>query len=141
MQKSQKIVDRALDLHLGENKRKSALKWSCFNIILLSILTFDLSATNYDNDLMIFVEIAACVVIIISLFKNSLVYLYYTFFVEQIPCENEDQKILLNLSNSNSTLMKPKTTIETMRKQDADETVWGSVKNLSWQSWGDSKLF
>lgn len=140
MQKSHLLVDKALDLHLGEQKRKSAIRWSAFNIILLSILTFDIHTTAMYYDLVFYyIEIIACTILTVSLIKNILTYFYYTFFVDQVVCDNEDQRILLNLSASNS-ILKTKSTLETtIKKQDTDETVWGSVKNLSWQSWGDCK--
>lgn len=142
MQKSHKIVDRALDLHLGEQKRKSAIRWSALNVILLSILTFDIYSTALYYDLLFYyIEMIACIILSISLIKNILTYLYYTFFVDQVVCENEDQRILLNLSSSNSMVKTTKSTLETVKKQDTNDTVWGSVKNLSWQSWGDRKCY
>lgn len=138
MNKSNKIIDKALDLQMGEKKRKSAIKWTTFNVILLSILTFDIYKTAKHYDLLFYyIEFAACIILTISLLKNSLTFLYYTFFVEQIVCDNEDQRLLLNLNTSNSTLIKAKSTIEAVKKQDTEDNLWGNVKNLSWQSWGD----
>jgi hypothetical protein len=129
------------DLHLGERKRKLALKWTCFNICMLAILIFDIYKTYQDYDLIFFyLESAACFVLMLSLLKNLITLIYYTFFIDLVVCENEDQRILLNLSSSNS-LIKSKSQVAAVKKQDTDETIYGSVKSLSWQSWGDCKLF
>lgn len=143
MHRSRSIIDKASELQLGELKRKSALKWSAFNVCILAILAFDIYKTSKHYDLIFYyVEMAACIVLILSLLKNVLTYIYYTFFTHAITCENEDQRLLLNLNTSNS-IVKAKTDIATIKKQDTEgsETIWGSVRNLSWQSWGDCELF
>jgi hypothetical protein len=143
MHRSRVLVDKASELHLGEIKRKSAIRWSAFNVCILAILAFDIYTTSKHYDLIFYyIELAACFILILSFLKNILTFVYYTFFTHAITCENEDQRLLLNLSSSNS-IVKSKTDVETIKKQDteAGETIWGSVRNLSWQSWGDCKSF
>lgn len=143
MHRSRALIDKASELHLGEIKRKSAIKWSAFNICILAILTFDIyvTAKHYDP-IFYYIEMAACMILILSLTKNVLTYFYYTFFTDAVACTNEDQRLLLNLNSSNS-IVKSKTEVETIKKQDTEdvETIWGSVRNLSWQTWGDGNSF
>lgn len=137
MQRSRDLVDRASELHLGEIKRKSALRWSALNICILAILILDIYKTSkYYDPFFYYLEVAACIILGLSLLKNLLTYLYYTFFVGLVTCENEDQRLLLNLNTSNS-IVKSKMQVETIKKQDTEETIWGSVRNLSWQNWSD----
>lgn len=134
-------LNNAFDHHMRSSKRQSALKWTVFNIAMLAILVFDINKSYKEYGMFwYYLEIGASFVLSLSLFKNIITYVYYTFFVDLVVCENEDQRILLNLSSSNS-LIKSKTQTA-VQKQDTDsgDTIWGSVKSLSWQSWGDCKL-
>lgn len=136
MKKLNNLVDKAIDHHYGELKRKSALKWSAFNICMLAILTFDIYKTSKHYDLIFYyVEMLACFILLISLFKNVITYFYYSFFIDQIVCENEDQRILLNLNNSNS-FIKSKSQVETsVKKQNTEsETIWSITP-----AWSDCK--
>lgn len=142
MHRSRQLVDKASEIHLGELRRKSAIRWSAFNLCILAILAFDIHKTSKHYDLIFYyVEMAACIVLSLSLLKNIFTLIYYTFFTQTITCENEDQRLLLNLNTSNS-IIKSNTDVAKIKKHDTEggETIWGSVRNLSWQSWGDCKF-
>lgn len=134
MQKSH-IINKAIDQHLAEVKRNGALKWSSVNLCLISVLIFDIYQTD-QNDAFYKFEILAAFIILISLLKNVITCLYYTFFTEELTCESEEQRILLNLNKSNSSIKSPPK--NEVRKQDTD-LFSSNVRNLSWQSYGERK--
>lgn len=137
MHKTQ-LINKTLDLHLAEIKRKSSLKWSSFNFLILSVLVFDIYKTD-NRDKFYWIEITACIIILISLLKNIITYLYYTWFNEEIACENEEQRILLSLNKSNSFVKAP--TTSKLSKQESNDMLAGSIRNLSWQNYAERKYF
>ncbi|XP_070509802.1 transmembrane protein 209 [Chironomus tepperi] len=128
------LINKTLDLHLAEIKRKSSLKWSSFNFLILSVLVFDVYKTD-KSDKFYWIEVTACLIILISLLKNIITYLYYTWFNEEIACENEEQRILLSLNKSNSFVKAP--TQSKLSKQESNDMFAGNIRNLSWQSYGE----
>jgi hypothetical protein len=145
MNSKSQLIDKTLSLHLGEKKRKLAIKWCSFNACLLSVLLFDLYKTaHYYDDIFLWVESAACIVLALSLIKNILTYIYYTWFSEEVVCETEDQRILLNLNHSNSMLKLPQAKSDLKKHDSMCSELLGSgnIRNLSWQnlSYGEREL-
>ena len=133
MHKTQ-LINKTLDLHLAEIKRKSSLKWSSFNFLILSVLVFDIYKTDNISDKFYWIEVTASIIILCSLLKNILTYLYYTWFNEEIACENEEQRILLSLNKSNSFVKAPS---NKLCKQETNDMLTGNIRNLSWQNYGE----
>jgi hypothetical protein len=133
------LIDKTLNLHLGEQKRKNAVKWITFNTLVLAVLFLDIYKTENLNQDFIFywIEIVGCCILFLSLVKNIITYLYYVWSVDDIVCENEEQKILLALSSNSLIKKRPQA------KECIDTPVLGenitNIRNLSWQNYGDRK--
>lgn len=141
MEKSE-LIHKTLNLHLGEKKRKIAIKWASFNLGLISILFFDIYKTSdYHDELFYWVELSSLIILFISLIKNVFTYFYFTWFTEEIVCTSEEQRILLNLNSSNSFIkvkLQPNE-IELKKKEELFENET-NIRNLSWQSYAERKL-
>ncbi|KAG5680346.1 hypothetical protein PVAND_009856 [Polypedilum vanderplanki] len=64
-------------------------------------------------------------------------YLYYTWFFDEVICDTDDQRLLLNLNNSNSLLKTPsQAKTNELKKQDtlSCDLLGGNIRNLSWQN-------
>lgn len=146
MKYQEEKINKALHLHFGDQKRKNSIKWIGFNSCLLSILIFDVYKTNfyYNFDFFFYAESFAIVYFLFALLKNLITYIYYAFFIEEIACETEDQRILLNLKNNNSFVRKKTENQNEVQKQknlmENDFLNVSNIKNLSWQSFGDRKF-
>lgn len=101
--KQVQLVDKTFSQQLSEKKRKSAVKWGSINVCFLSALYFDIHQKKkvYDeNDYFFYLECISCVILALSLLTNVMTFICHSFFVETIVCDNEEQKILLNLNSS-----------------------------------------
>lgn len=131
------VVNKSLDVYLSAKKGQNALKWGTINIVLLSIIVFDLMKENdfywKDNNdkLVIFaIEILALMILAISLSANFVTFIKCNYFVD-IVVGSEQQMNLLNL-DAKSFKIESKTD-KKVSSQNASMYQSSFVKNLSWQ--------
>lgn len=128
--KQVQLVDKTFSQQLSEKKRKSAVKWGSINACFLSALYFDIHQKKFydENDYFFYLECVSCVILVLSLMTNVITFIYHQFFVETIVCDNEEQKILLNLSNS-MVKSPPKTPAASGNVASFNDTI--NLRNLS----------
>lgn len=131
------VVDKSLDVYLSVKKGQNALKWGTLNMILLSIIVFDLMKENdsdwkNNNDkLIIFaIEVLALLILAISLFANLVTFIKCNYFVD-IVVGSEQQRNLLNL-DAKSFKIESKTD-KKVSSPNASMYQSSFIKNLSWQ--------
>lgn len=131
------VVDKSLDVYLSVKKGQNALKWGTLNLILLSIIIFDLMKENdfdwkNNNDkLIIFaIEVLALLILAISLFANFVTFIKCNYFVD-IVVGSEQQRNLLNL-DAKSFKIESKTD-KKVSSPNASMYQSSFIKNLSWQ--------
>jgi hypothetical protein len=132
------IINKTFSAQLSENKRKSSLKWASLNIVGLSVILFDFLSTKeigVENELSIIdvIEIIALTILSCSFISNVITFIYHSFFAERIICENETQKILLNLSNSIVKSPTPQPPKSNINQNDN----FSSIHNLSYQKYNE----
>lgn len=138
------LINKTFSAQLSEKKRRNALKWATLNltgiaVILGDFLITDESAYYYSNSKVYFyyIELAALTILSLSFVSNCLTLLYHTFFVDKIICDNESQKILLNLSNKTMVVSSP---VAKPAKSSVNNDSFSSVQNLSFQKYNDGEL-
>lgn len=124
------LVDKTFSQQLSEKKRKSAVKWGAVNVCFLSALYFDIHQKKiiYEDDYFFYLEWLSCMILALSFVTNVVTFIYHSFFVETIVCENEEQKILLNLNNS-AVKSPPKTPAANGNVASFNDTI--NIRNLS----------
>lgn len=131
------LINKTLNTQLSEKKRKNSLIWATVNLCFASVVIFDLWTTkNYWREYWLLIECAACFILSLSFITNICTYIYYTIFTGKVVCENENQRILLNLS-SNSINMKTQPQIHTPQQKQNDTI---NVGNLSYQTYNERKI-
>lgn len=132
------LLNKSLNVHLSETKRRSAIKWATFNLCLLAIIIYDLADTTkfYYESTFYYFEIVASCILALSFLTNVFTYIInHSWLSDEVECESEQQRLLLNLNSSNSLLKqqlktpKPTNGFDYMQN---DETI--NIRNLSWQS-------
>lgn len=124
------LLDRTFSHQLSEKKRRSAVKWGSLNICFLSALYFDIHQKKHsydENDYFFYLECLSCLILSLSLVTNVMTFIYHTFVVEKIVCDNEEQKILLNLNNSTVKSPSKKPAI-----QSNGASINDTIRNLSY---------
>lgn len=127
-----KVLDRTFSQQLSEKKRKSAVKWGSLNVCFLSALYFDIHQKKYnfdEKDYFFYLECLSCLILSLSLVTNVMTFIYHSFFNEAIVCDNEEQKILLNLNNS-TVKSPPKKPAPHGSIASANDTI--NIRNLSY---------
>lgn len=143
MQKRE-LLNKTFSAQLSEKKRKSAVKWASLNLTGIAIICFDFlrdsDAHSYDEsrNWFYFIEVASLTILALSFVFNFLTFLYHSFFVDKIVCENETQKILLNLSNKTTVVSSPASKPAKSLPNTNDS--FTSVQNLSFQNFNDGEL-
>lgn len=135
MQKVQ-LIDKTFSAQLSEKKRKSSLRWAAVNAGFLSILLFDILTTKkYYRQIqqLYYVECIAATILSLSFLTNLIQFIYHSWFVDKIVCDNEDQRLLLNLSN-NSIVKTPTSKIP---KPVANQNETINIRNLSYQTYSE----
>lgn len=139
MQKVQ-LLDKTCDIQLSENIRKSSFKWAAFNLCVISIVFYDIKASSKyyrENDFFYYAECFACLISILSFLTNVVRFISHSCFSEKVVCENEMQRVLLNLNSSNSIVKStPLKTQPALGKQN--ESI--KIQSLSFQNYNDSKI-
>lgn len=137
------LINKTFSAQLSEKKRRNALKWASLNltgiaVILGDFLITDESAYYIDSKAYFYyIELAALTILSLSFVSNCLTLLYHTFFVDKIICDNESQKILLNLSNKTMVMSSP---VAKPAKSSVNNDSFSSVQNLSFQKYNDGEL-
>lgn len=132
------LIDQSSKAQLSERKRKSSLKWAAINLCFVSVIFFDIfSVSKYSSEslLIYYIEYVSSGILLLSFATNILTFIYYSWFTDKIICDNEAQRILLNLSN-NSVVRTPKP-VHTP-KPSKKETI--NVGNLSYQNYSERTL-
>lgn len=131
------LVDKSLNVYLSAKKRQNALKWGTLNMVLLSIIVFDLMKEkdvywkdNNDKLVIFAIEILALIILTISLSANFVTFIKCNYFVD-IVVGSEQQKNLLNL-DAKSFKVESKTD---KKVSSPNSSMYQSsfIKNLSWQ--------
>jgi hypothetical protein len=136
MQKVQ-IVDKTFDIQLSEKKRRSSFRWATLNLTFLSVIYYDVATTNKfarESESFYYIEIAACLILGLSFITNVFTFIYHSFFVDKVVCDNENQKILLNLSNAMVKQPQPKIKAP---PGNPNETI--NIRNLSYQTYSSER--
>lgn len=135
MQKVQ-LIDKTFSAQLSEKKRKSSLRWAAVNAGFLSVLLFDILTTKkYYSQIqqLYYVECIAATILSLSFLTNLIQFIYHSWFVDKIVCDNEDQRLLLNLSNN--SIVKTPTSKIPMPVANQNETI--NIRNLSYQTYSE----
>jgi hypothetical protein len=138
MQKVQ-LINQTFEVQLSEKKRSSSVKWASLNLCFLSFIFYDiLTTTKFYRESLTFyyIEVVACCILLLSFLTNVSTYIYHSWFSDKIVCENETQRILLNLSN-NSVVRTPKAKVPTPAGKQ-NETI--NIRNLSYQAYSERTL-
>lgn len=133
------LLNKTFSAQLSENKRRSSVKWATLNLLGLSVILFDFLSTKefyVENEisLIYYIELVALIILSLSFTSNLFTFIYHSFFAERIVCENETQKILLNLSNN--SLMKPQTA-KPQKSSAHQNDNFSSIQNLSYQKYNE----
>jgi hypothetical protein len=134
MQKVQ-ILDKTFGIQLSEKKWRSALKWASVNVVFLSLIFYDAQASDFRGNTWYYIECAACVILSLSFVTNILTFIYHYWFTDKIICDNEAQRILLNLSNN--SIVKTPTKSQTPSEKQNDTM---QIRNLSYQTYSERKF-
>ncbi|CAO1411482.1 unnamed protein product [Diamesa hyperborea] len=131
------VVDKSLDAYLSVKKGQNALKWGTLNLILLSIIVFDLMKEkdfdwkqNNDKLIIFGIELLALLILSISLFANFVTFIKCNYFVDLVV-GSEQQRNLLNL-DAKSFKIESKTD-KKVSSPNASMYQSSFIKNLSWQ--------
>lgn len=131
------VVDKSLDAYLSVKKGQNALKWGTLNMVLLSIIVFDLMKEkdfdwkNNNDKLIIFaIELLALLILAISLLANFVTFIKCNYFVDLVV-GSEQQRNLLNL-DAKSFKIESKTD-KKVSSPNASMYQSSFIKNLSWQ--------
>ena len=131
------VVDKSLDAYLSVKKGQNALKWGTLNMVLLSIIVFDLMKEkdfdwkNNNDKLIIFaIELLALLILAISLLANFVTFIKCNYFVDLVV-GSEQQRNLLNL-DAKSFKIENKTD-KKVSSPNASMYQSSFIKNLSWQ--------
>lgn len=135
MLKEQLLLKKTFSAQLGENQRKSSIKWAAVNLCFLSVIFYDVNIESSESSRFFYVaECIACGILFLSFLTNILTYIYHSWCTEKIVCENEAQKVLLNLSNS--IVKSPESKVQTPSTIQ-NETM--TIRNLSYQNYSERK--
>lgn len=132
------VVDKSLDVYLSVKKSQNALKWGSLNLVLVSIIVFDLMKENdfdwkNNNDkLVIFaIEVLALIILSVSLLSNLITFVKCNYFVD-IVVGSEQQRHLLNLDAKSFKIeSKSDKKVSSPNASMYHEATF--IKNLSWQ--------
>lgn len=131
------VVDKSLDAYLSVKKGQNALKWGTLNLVLLSIIVFDLMKEkdfdwkqNNDKLIIFAIELLALLILSISLFANFVTFIKCNYFVDLVV-GSEQQRNLLNL-DAKSFKIESKTD-KKVSSPNASMYQSSFIKNLSWQ--------
>lgn len=131
------LLSKVFDSQLSETKRKSALKWAALNVFFLSMVLGDLLLTDkYSRESLTFyyIELLASGILSLSFITNIITFIYHSFS-DKIVCENETQRILLNLGN-NCSIKEP---VKVQKPQEnLNETI--NIQSLSFQTYSEREL-
>lgn len=139
MQKVQ-LLNKTFDIQLSEEKRKSSLKWATLNFGFLSVIYFDIATEDKisrESEYFYYIELFACAILSLSFITNVCTFIYNSFFIDKVVCDNETQKILLNLSNT-SLVKSPQPKIIQAPLGNQNDTI--NIRNLSYQTYSERKL-
>ena len=94
------VVEKTLDLFLGAKRRRDAVKWVSINVLLISIVLYDIRSRtfcpfNYSK-MWDYIEYSASVILGLSILYYAIIYIYYRFFHETVIF-TENQRRLLNV--------------------------------------------
>lgn len=135
MQKVQ-LLDKAFNAQLSEKQRKSSIRWAAINLSFLSVIFYDIFNIKTNAETWTFYFYAECIAVSIlslSFATNLLTYIYHSWFTEKIVCDNEAQKVLLNLSSSS---VKPPV-LKVQMSSGMQDTM--TIRNLSYQTYSERK--
>lgn len=135
------LLSKTFSAQLSEKKRKSSVKWATLNLVGLAVVSFDIWLAEEEvyksKTYFYYIELAAFIILSLSFLSNILTFIYHSFFVDKIICDNETQKILLNLS-SNTTVINtppPKNVKSNVNTNDS----FSSIQNLSFQKYNEGE--
>ncbi|XP_053683142.1 transmembrane protein 209 [Sabethes cyaneus] len=133
------LVNRTLDLNLNKRRSRECLKWGSLNIVLLSIILFDISnKCPYSFSKLYYVEYAAVVLVAMSVAYYFARYFFYLFSKEPLQ-GTEYQRKLLKFDDDDASFI---TTTPAAKKEVSSSLVTpgGNVSSISLHSFNESGL-
>lgn len=128
-------------MHLNNHKKSQSLKWGSVNILVLSIIIFDIrnkSPLDFSNWL--YLEYAASFILGSSIFYYFARYFYYLFSFE--PLHGTDaQRKLLKFKDGDTSFVTTTAGNKTPNRNDDLKTSPVNISGLSWHSFNDCKIF
>lgn len=138
MQNSQ-LLEKSFSVQISEKKRRTSWMWAAINAGFLSLIVYDLvAAPKYREEISFYfaAELLAAGILGLSFITNVCTLIYHSWFTDKIICENESQRILLNISK-NSFVRTP-APAKPQQPLDQNETI--NIRNLSYQTYSERKL-
>lgn len=90
-----KLVDRGLDLFLDAHKCRNALKWGTINVVVLSVLLFDISnQCPYSVSKWYYLEYAFAALAALSVCFHFGRYFYIFFSFEPVQGTEEQRRLM-----------------------------------------------
>lgn len=138
MENSQ-LLDKTFSVQTSEKKRQTSWMWAAINAGFLSLIVYDLlAAPKYREEISFYfaAELLAAGILALSFVTNVCTLIYHSWFTDKIICENESQRILLNISK-NSFVRTP---APTKQQQPLDQNETINIRNLSYQTYSERKF-
>ncbi|XP_055531516.1 transmembrane protein 209 [Wyeomyia smithii] len=132
------LVDRTLDLYLNNRRSRECLKWGSLNIVLLSVILFDISnKCPYSFSQWYYLEYAAAALLATSVVYYFSCYFFHLFSKEPLRGTDYQRKLLKFDVDDNSFI----TTAPAAKKESASASVNpGSESFVSLHSFNESGL-
>lgn len=114
------IVNRTLELNLNKKRSRECLRWGTVNVVLLSVLLFDISnKCPYSFSHWYYFEYVAAAILASSMAYYFSCYFYYMFSAEPIQGTEQQRRILNFDQNDSSFIITPP---QTKKSSNADVT-------------------
>lgn len=131
------IVNRTLELNLNKKRARECLRWGTVNILLLSVLLFDISnKCPYSFSNWYYIEYVAATILASSMVYYYWCYFYYLFSAEPIRGTEQQRRILKFDTNDASFITTP---LQAKKSESTDVTPM-SVTTALLRSFNDSSL-
>ncbi|XP_055625345.1 transmembrane protein 209 [Toxorhynchites rutilus septentrionalis] len=131
------LVDKTLDVYLNNKRSRECLQWGSINIVLLSIIFFDISSKcPYSFSQWYYLEYAAAGILSCSALYYFARYFYYIFSKEPLTGTENQRKLLKFEVNDKSFIIK---TPKSKSKLDTNTTPT-NVLSVSLHSFNNSGL-
>lgn len=134
------MVTNTVKLRFQLKQRRDSLFWAFFCICLLCIIAYDLrDRCPFSFSKLYYIEYGAATILLLSLFYNSLRYVYYVFSAKSIHGDFE-QRTLLGFSDSDSSFVTQTPCPSDVQKTDnAGKSPNKFEISSTWHSFNESR--